>query len=139
MAKYVFEIFDEVSKSKKRDEKIKVLKQNANNWAVKDIIRGSLDSKVEWNLPEGSPPFNKSEAHNHPAELQREYKQFAWFVKGGKGDKLPAFKRERIFIGLLEGVHPNDAQVIVDMINKKAPKGITRKIVEEAFPGLLRD
>lgn len=139
MAKYVFEIFEEVSKAKKREEKIKVLKQNVNNWAVKDIIRGSLDSKIEWNLPEGTPPYTESEEHNHPSELMREYKQFAWFLKGGKGDKLPAFKRERIFLSILEGVHPEDAKLVIDMINKKAPKNITRKIVEEAFPGLLKD
>ena len=71
--------------------------------------------------------------------LTRENKQFAYFVKGGKGDKLPAFKRENIFIGLIEGVHPEDAKLIIAMINKEKPAGLSRPIVEEAFPGLLRD
>lgn len=136
--KYVFEVLAEAASKKKKEEKIKVLKTNA-SWALRDILRGSMDSKVIWNLPEGAPPYTESEEHNHPSELQRDYKQFSWFVKGGKGDKLPAFKRERIFIGLLEGVHPGDAKLIIDMINKKPPKGLTRKIVEEAFPGLLKD
>jgi|SRR5210317_251962 len=138
MAKYVFEIFEEASKKKKKEEKIKFLKSNM-NWAVKDIIRGSLDSTVIWNLPGGSPPYTESEPHNAPSNLVREYKQFVWFVKGAKGDKLPAFKREAIFIGLLEGVHPEDAKLVVNMINKKPPKGITRSLIQEAFPGLLKD
>ena len=138
MKKYVYEVLLEVASKKKKDEKVNVLKENA-SWALKDIIRGSMDSKIMWNLPEGAPPYTESDGHNHPTDLLREYKQFAWFIKGGKGDKLPAFKRERIFIGLLEGVHPQDAQLIIDMINKKAPKGVTKKIVEEAFPGLLKD
>lgn len=138
MKKYVYEVLSEVASKKKKEEKVNVLKKNA-SWALKDIIRGSMDSKVMWNLPEGAPPYTESEEHNHPTDLLREYKQFAWFVKGGKGDKLPAYKRERIFIGLLEGVHPQDAKVIIGMINKEAPKGVTRNIVEEAFPGLLRD
>lgn len=138
MKKYVYEVLSEVASKKKKEEKLQVLRKNA-SWALKDIIRGSMDSKVSWNLPEGAPPFKTSDEHNHPTDLHREYKQFAWFVKGGKGDKLPAMKRERIFIGLLEGVHPKDAQLIIGMINKKAPKGVTRKLVEEAFPGLLKD
>jgi hypothetical protein len=136
--KYVYEILSEVAKAKSKADKVKLLKQNE-SWALKDVIRGTLDTKVTWNLPEGAPPYQEAEGHNHPTELSREYKQFAWFVKGGKGDQLTAPKRERIFIGLLEGVHPEDAKVLIDMINKKTPKGLTRPVVEEAFPGLLRD
>lgn len=138
MKKYVYEVLEEVSKAKKKEDKIKVLKTNA-SWALRDIIRGSMDSKVGWNLPEGAPPYSEAEGHNHPTDLHRDYKKFAWFVKGGKGDKLPAVKRERIFIGVLESVHPSDAKLVVGMINKETPKGLTRKIVEEAFPGLLKD
>lgn len=138
MNKLIFEVLSDVAKAKSKADKVKVLKQNA-SWALKDILRGTFDTKVTWNLPEGAPPYTESEGHNHPTNLTREYKQFAWFVKGGKGDKLPAVKRERIFIGLLEGVHPEDAKVIIDMINKNKPKGLTRPVVQEAFPGLLRD
>ena len=48
-------------------------------------------------------------------------------------------KRENIFIGLIEGIHPSDAKLVIDMINKRVPKGLTREIVQEAFPGLLKD
>jgi hypothetical protein len=70
--------------------------------------------------------------------LLREHKQFKYFLKGGPGDKLPAYKRESIFIGILEGVHPKDAELVIGMINKETPKGLTKPIVEEAFPGLLQ-
>ncbi len=98
-----------------------------------------MDSKVEWNLPEGSPPYQASAAHNHPTNLLRENSKFKYFVKGGPGDKMPKYKREQIFIGMLEGVHPEDAKLVVSMINKKKLTGITRPVVEEAFPGLLKD
>ena len=55
------------------------------------------------------------------------------------GGSMPKFKRERLFIGMLEGIHPKDAELVVGMINKKPPKGVTRKLVEETFPGLLQD
>ena len=52
---------------------------------------------------------------------------------------MPAFKREAIFIGILESIHPQDAKHVVNMINKTAPKGVTKVVVKEAFPELLTD
>lgn len=133
-----FEVLEKVNSAKTKPEKIKLLKEN-DHWALKDIIRGTLDSTVKWNLPEGAPPYTAAEEHNAPTSIFREHKKFAYFVKGGKGDKLPSVKRERIFIGILEGIHPEDAKLVINMINKEKPKGLTRPVVEEAFPGLLRD
>ena len=64
---------------------------------------------------------------------------FKYFVKGGPGDKLQKVKREQMFIGILEGVHPEDAKLVISMINKQKPNGLSRPIVEEAFPKLLQD
>lgn len=132
------EVFRKMRSAKTKAEKIKILKENE-SWALKDIIRGSLDSTIVWNLPAGDPPYTASKEESTPATILRENKKFAYLVKGGQGDKLPAFKRENIFIGILEGIHPQDAAIVVDMINKRPPKPITRPIVNEAFPGLLRD
>jgi len=138
MKQYVFEVFEEMNKKPKKADKVKVLKENE-TWALKDIIRGSMDSTVKWNLPTGAPPYTAALEQSHAANLLRENKKFAYFAKGGPGDELPAYKRENLFIGILEGVHPKDAELVIGMINKEKPKGLTRPIVEEAFPGLLRD
>lgn len=137
MAKFVHEVLEEVRKKRSKKEKVEVLKANE-SWPLKDVIRGSMDPTVEWNLPPGEPPYTAAEAHNSPANLMRENKKFGYFVKGGPGDKLPAFKRENIFMGIVEGVHPEDAKLVVAMINKQTPDGLTKNIVEEAFPGLLK-
>lgn len=139
MAKYVFEVLDLASKGTKAN-KVKVLKENE-SIALKDVLRATLDSTIQFSLPDGDPPpYEEAEPHNHPANLLRENMKFKYFVKGTKASaELPGFKRERIFLAMLEAVHPNDAKVLIDMINKKAPKGITRDVVKEAFPGLLRD
>ena len=45
-----------------------------------------------------------------------------------------------MFLEILEGVHPRDAEILVDMINKKTSvKGLTEKLVKEAYPDLIRD
>ncbi len=138
MVKYVHEVLVEVGSKRKKSEKIRVLKENE-SWALKDIIRGSMDSTVQWNLPEGTPPYTACEPHNAPANLLRENTKFKYFAVGGPGDQMLKVKRESIFLGLIEGVHPLDAELVINMINKVTPKGLTRPIVEEAFPGLLRD
>jgi hypothetical protein len=135
--KLVHEVLEEVRKKKSKKDKVAILKENE-TWALKDVIRGSMDPTVKWHLPGGTPPYTASEEHNCPANLHRENVKFAYLVKGGKGEELPAFKRENIFIGMLEGVHPKDAELLVAMINKETPKGLTKAVVEEAFPGLLK-
>lgn len=133
----VYEVFDKFEKAKTREEKIQVLKQNE-TWALKDIIKGAMDPKIEWLLPKGDVPYTACEAHNAPSTLLRKNVDFKYCVKGGPGTKMPAFKREKVFLGIVESIHPKDAELVCAMINKKLPvKGLTPKIVEEAFPGLL--
>lgn len=50
MAKFVFEVLEEVAKKKSKKDKVEILKNNE-SWALKDIIRGSMDSRVVWLLP----------------------------------------------------------------------------------------
>ena len=134
----VHEVIDKARKQRKKEDKIRILRENE-TWALKDILRGTFDSTVKWNLPGGNPPYTASEEHNAPSNLLRKNVDFKFFVKGGPGDRMPAFKRESIFVGLLEAIDPKDALLVISMINKEKPEGITRNIVQEAFPGLLKD
>jgi hypothetical protein len=136
MTKLVYEIIDLVRKQKTKKEKVDILKANE-SWALKDILRGTYDPRVQWNIPEGQPPFRPSREESVPGNLLRENTKFRYFVKGGEGDKLPKVKREAMFLGLLEGIHPKDAELVIAMINKTAINGIAKSIVKEAFPGLL--
>ena len=134
--KYIYEVIEDTQKAKTKADKIKVLKQNE-TWALKDVLRGTYDSTVAWNLPEGAPPYKACEGHNAPSNLIRKNSQFRYFAKGGVN--MHQIKRERMFIGLIESIHPKDAELVIGMINKKKPTGITRAVIEEAFPGLLLD
>jgi len=132
------EVLQKVKSTKSKADKVKILKENE-SWALKDIIRGTMDSSIKWNLPAGDPPYTACESHTAPTSIMREHKKFSYFAKGGKGDQLPSFKREKIFLGILEGIDPGDAELLIQMINKETPKGLTRPIVDEAYPGLLKD
>lgn len=134
----IYEVFEEFSQAKARKDKITVLQKHSSA-CLKDILRGLFDDRVQWNLPGGTPPYTASHAESTPSTLLKQNLKFQYLVKGIKtSDDLPAFKREKIFIDMLEVVHPEDAKILVSMINKKSPvKGLTKKIAQEAYPNLI--
>jgi len=136
--KFVYEVLEQFEKAKDRKAKVQVLKQN-DTLALKSILAGAMDPKVEFLVPKGPVPYTASEEHNAPSNLLNKYKDFRYVVKGGIGEKVPSYKRESIFLGILESVHPRDAELVVKMINKEKPcEGMTLKIIQEAFPDIIR-
>lgn len=139
MVKFIHEVLEEAGKARSKADKVRILKDNE-SWALKDVLRGSIDSKIKWWLPAGDVPYTAAPDHSAPSNLLKQNTKFIYFVKGSKAaEELPQFKRERIFLGVLESIHPEDAKLLVKMINKEAPKGITKNVVMEAFPGLIRE
>ena len=135
---YTFEIVEKVSKAKTRADKIKILQQHKNNWPLKDLLRGTFDDAVVWILPTGPVPYEPAPESSHPSNWSQHNKKLAYFVKGGPGEKMKTIQREKMFLDILETVHPRDAELLAGMINKKLPiTGVTKKLVEEAYPNLI--
>lgn len=134
----VFEIFQQFSLKKTRKEKVQFLKDNGIP-AVRDVLRGAYDTSIEWNLPPGKPPYTPNKPESIPSSLRKQHRDFGYFVKGfKKSEGIKQYKRENMFIQLLESIHAEDALIVLNMVEKKAPyTGLTKKIVEEAFPNLL--
>lgn len=136
----VYEILDKVSSTKNRKDKIALLQTN-DIMPLRDVLQGTFDSRIQWNLPEGAVPYTPAPEESPPTTLLREHKKFKYFVKGfQESTRLNPIRRERMFLELLEGVHPRDAELLVEMINKKTSvKGLTEKLVKEAYPDLIPD
>lgn len=136
----VFEILDKAVKAKSRDERIKVLQDNQ-IMPVLDILRGTFDETIQWNLPDGEPPYTPNDESSPPSTLLKQHLNFKYFVKGlRESNSLNKIKREKMFIDLLESVHPRDAELVISMINKKSPhRYLTKKLVQDAFPNLIRE
>jgi|TARA_R110002153_G_scaffold88719_1_gene217968 hypothetical protein len=134
----IYEMLEKVSAAKTRAEKITMLR-NYNHHALLDVMRGAFDDAVQWNLPEGKPPFQANVPESVPSSLLKQNQKFKYFVQGPLSESLTTVKREQIFVQVLESIHPADAEVVINMINKKSPgKGITKKLVQEAYPDLIR-
>ena len=127
-----------VPKVKAKAKKIQTLKQYE-SLHLKSVLIWNFDESVKSMLPDGDVPFNRNEApagteHLH---LAYEWKKLYNFVKGGN-DTLRPMKREQLFMQLLEGLHPDEAEIICLVKDKNLKKKykLTRAIVEEAFPDI---
>ncbi len=134
----IFEILEVFAKTKSKADKIALLREH-NIMALRDVLQGTFDPAIQWNLPEGKPPYIENANHNAPSTLLRQHRYFKYFVKGvHESEKLTRIKREKMFIELLEAVHPEDSKILLAMVSKKSPvKGLTLKIVTEALPDLI--
>lgn len=136
----VYEILEKVENEKSRKNKIEILRQN-DIMPLLDVLRGTFDETIQWNLPPGTPPYTPNNPESVPSTLLKKHLDFKYFVKGlRESNRLNPIRRERMFIDVLEAIHPRDAEVVVSMINKKSPvKGLTKALVKEAFPELIQE
>lgn len=138
MIKYTHEVFDMVAKATKKEDKIKILREN-DTIVLRTVLFATYSDKVKFNLPEGTPPYTPSAPHNPATDLKRQLGELKYFIVGSAGDRMIKFKREHKFVQLLEGIHPRDAEMVLTMVAKKSPaKGVTENVVKEAFPDLLK-
>ena len=132
----ISEILTKVNNAKVKEKKIKVLKEHDSE-ALRIICKTSFDPKIEWLLPKGTVPFKANEAPEGTEHtlLIQEAKKLFHFVKGGN-DKLAGFKRENMFIQMLEGLHKSEADVLINAKDKRLHqvyKGLSDNVVKEAF------
>ena len=130
------EVLKKVHNAKTKDKKIQILKENDHD-SLRMVIKSSFDPNIEWLIPEGNVPFeaNEAEEGTEHTVLRKEAKKLYRFVKGGD-DTLPQFKREDIFIQLLEGLHKSEAELVINAKDKKLHqvyKGLSKDVVKEAF------
>ena len=69
--------------------------------------------------------------------IRREAKNFYHFVKGGN-DAMNGIRRESMFINLLQGLHPLEAEIVCLCKDKdlESKFKITKEIVSEAYPDI---
>ena len=130
-------ILKEASEISSRKEKVKFLQSHRPNKVMLQLLKYAFDPSIEWDLPAGTPPYKESDHPDNDGGLYVEQRRLYLFIKGGNPDLHP-IRRETLFIQVLEGLHPEEAKLLLAVKDKHIPyKGITEKLVEEAFPGLL--
>ena len=135
---FLHEILELASKQRAKAKKIEILQKYEND-ALKTIFIWNFDETVISVLPVGEVPFNKNEVPvgTDHTSLRREYKHLYNFVKGGN-DGLSGLRRETMFIQMLEGLHPEEAEILCLCKDKKLADKykITYDVVKQAFPDI---
>ena len=161
---FVFEVLDLVSKQRSKAKKIEVLKKYQDA-SLKSVLIWNFDESIISTLPQGEVPYSGFDDQNvysgtlttrideavrkmHETDsfslgsgdtqghttIRREAKNFYRFVKGGQ-DALSTVRRETMFIQLLEGLHPDEAEIVC-LVKDKALEdkySITYDIVRQAY------
>lgn len=147
------EVLEMAAKEKKNADKIAVLTMN-DSPQLRKMIKYILDPQVVWwdFLKGNPPPYKPNRYMDAEGRLFQEMRILYMFCEGGDdwmGLKNEQYltrmglqnnpnKRQRIWIQLLESITPEDALLLCAAPTKEFPfKGLPRKIIDEAFPGLL--
>ena len=165
---FVFEVLDLVSKQKTKAKKVQVLKKY-DEFHLRTLFLWNFDTTIESALPDGEVPYQSYDDQNTYSgtlstklqedirsmyetgsfsmgvsdqqgrtTIRREVKNFYHFVKGGN-DAMNNMRRESMFINILQGLHPLEAEIIclVKDGNLSDKYKVTREIVEEAYPDIV--
>ena len=164
---FVFEVLDLVSRQRSKAKKVQILK-TYEDISIKSILIWNFDESVISVLPVGEVPYTGYDEQNTYSgtlttklteeirqmhdkgnfslgvsdqqghtTIRREWKHFYHFVKGGN-DAMKSIRRETMFINILEGLHPLEAEILclVKDKNLETKYKITKEIVSEAYPDI---
>ena len=160
----IFEILDLVSRQRSKAKKVEVL-QKYNHDALRMLLIWNFDESVQSALPDGPVPYSGyaeqttqsgtlstkiteevrrmyevgsfsmgASDTDGKTTLRRECKHFYHFIKGGNNG-LTSIRRETMFINLLQGLHPLEAEILCLVKDKKLGDkyNLTKEIVAEAY------
>ena len=165
---FTYEVFALVDKQKTKAKKVEVLRKYEHDslkaifiWnfdesvisllppgevpysSMKDeqITTGTLSTKIAQMV--GTIEYNKDDSvglgdfKKGRTTIRKEYQRFYNFCKGGN-DQLKSLRRETMFIQMLEGLHPLDAEILCLVKDKNLEEkyNITKEIVSEAYPDI---
>ena len=133
------EILEQAQGYKTEGPRIKFLKKH-DTFALRTVLQLAFNKSIELDFPTGAPPYKELESPIglEPVRLKNIIKGLGNCVKG---NKVPAVKKEKIFIGILEAINVNDAKTVIAAKDKELDKlysNITYNLVEKAFPTLVK-
>ena len=131
-------ILELVSEQKTDAKKVAILKEYECD-IIKSLLIWNFDDSVISLLPVGNVPYkpNESPLGTDHSSLRREQRSLYNFVKGGN-DQLSTIRRETIFIQMLEGLHPKEADIVIAVKDRGLEDmyDIPFEVVEEAYPDI---
>ena len=135
---FIHEILELASKQKSLANKVKILQEYACD-PLKAVLIWNYDESLISLLPEGEVPYEKNDVPvgTDHTSLRKEWKNLYHFVQGGNNTLSP-IRRETMFIQMLEGLHPDEADILCLVKDGRLSEKykINREHVEKAYPDI---
>jgi hypothetical protein len=133
------EIFAEFEEAKTRQDKIEVLRKHSDYWFI-TFLNYAFNPDIKFDFTE----IPKYKPAVEPAgltwsTLHLELRKLYLFIPTHEkySGKLPERKHTNLLLEIFESVHAKEAKLLEAVIQKKLKvKGLTDKLVKEAFPEL---
>lgn len=140
----IYEIVDYVCSQPKKEGKIEALRQHGRNGMFLTLLKMSLDPTLNWIIDEDigykPAPDLEQEAifYNEIPKLTRFLNIPSMNHHARNLTPLKVMKFNKLFAGVLETLHPRDAEILKNVRMKKLiGPGLNKKLIDEALPGLL--
>ena len=135
---FIHEVLELVSKQRTKAKKVDVLREYRDD-SLTAILIWNFDETVESAIPPGDVPFKTNDVPvgTDHTSLRREWRQLYHFVKGGNSS-LSGLRRETMFIQMLEGLHPKEAEIVCLTKDKRLTESykLSYDVVKEAYPDI---
>ncbi len=128
------EVVSKACELSSREEKIAWLKAN-NTQSLRTILTVMYDrEKYQWNIPNTTvPPYTPSPHVESHGMLHRQSRKLRYFIKGFDGDNLHQYRREFLFIEMLESIDKEDAKLMERVLLQTPPDGLPADVLNEAL------
>ena len=135
---FMSEILELASKQRSVAKKVEVLQEYSTD-ALKAILIWNFDETAVSMVPEGEVPYEKNDVPigTDHTSLRKEWKNLYHFVQGGNNTLSP-IRRETMFIQMLEGLHPDEADILCLVKDGRLSEKykITKEVVGKAYPDI---
>ena len=130
----ISEVVNKACQLTSREEQIAWLRQN-NTQPLRTILTVMYDrEKYQWNIPNTTvPPYTPSPHVESHGMLHRQARKLRYFIKGFDGDNLHQYRREFLFIELLESIDKDDAKLMEKALLQTPPNGLSADVLNEAL------
>jgi hypothetical protein len=138
MARSIPLIFEDVAAANSIKARKEILLENESK-PLKEILKYAFHPDIKFALPPGKPPYKTigSPEEYNPTYLYPNIRKFYLYIEGGH-DGLTQLRREQLFVQMLESLHPKEAEVVIQIKDKKLNyRGLTYKLVKTTFPEIL--
>jgi hypothetical protein len=101
---------------------------------IKVLMWYAFRKDVKFDLPDGVPPYKVMTVPENMGmnRLPAEIRKLEYLLPTSQLNRI---KKEKIFIEILEAVSPEEAELVLQIKDKKIKyKNINRKLIEEALP-----